>query len=275
MSEQKAILSQYFTPAWFAELLVERYFPALSRNDLVLEPCCGDGALLQAIPSHVPAIGCEIDSEMAERARVRTGRRVLTGDFRTISLDVQPTVVIGNPPFRLKLIEQFLDRIYTLLPEGGRAGFILPCYALQTASTITQLADRWSIAQEMIPRNMFPGLSKPLLFAIFSKEIKRTLVGFAFYHETESVLGMSAHTREILSHGSTRSSIWKEAVEEALKELGGEAALSDVYSAVSGRRPSRTRFWKEKVRQTLNRYFFRIGGARYSLSSLVVCVSAP
>lgn len=69
-------LCQWFTPAWLAEALVERHFSRLDAADLVLEPTCGAGAFLRAIPAHVPAIGVEIDPALAAAARA-TGREVL------------------------------------------------------------------------------------------------------------------------------------------------------------------------------------------------------
>ncbi|HVT35101.1 MAG TPA: hypothetical protein VHE37_05940, partial [Nevskiaceae bacterium] len=83
--DRRRELNQFFTPLFVAEALVERYFSHLTSRDLVLEPSCGDGAFLAAIPSHIPAVGVEIDPVMAQRARA-TGREVISGDFRTVPL---------------------------------------------------------------------------------------------------------------------------------------------------------------------------------------------
>jgi predicted RNA methylase len=61
-----AELCQYFTPLWVAEQLLEQHFPRLTEHDNVMEPCCGSGTFLQAIPAHVPAFGVEIDRAVAE-----------------------------------------------------------------------------------------------------------------------------------------------------------------------------------------------------------------
>lgn len=63
-------LNQFFTPAWAADLLVQRYFGDLQPSDNVLEPACGDGRFLMAIPPEVQAVGVEIDQAMAEAAIV-------------------------------------------------------------------------------------------------------------------------------------------------------------------------------------------------------------
>lgn len=96
--ERKAELSQWFTPEWAAAMLVEKYFSSLSGSDLVLEPSCGRGAFLKAIPEHVPVVGVEIDPQLAQIARDTTGRRVITGDFNTVNLPEGVTAIVGNPP---------------------------------------------------------------------------------------------------------------------------------------------------------------------------------
>lgn len=259
-------LGQYPTPVWVAEALIERHFADLDSRDCVIEPSCGPGAFLAAIPAEVPAIGVEIDARIAQEAVRNTGRTVLVGDFRTIQLDVHPTLILGNPPFNMKTVDGFLDRSHALLPEGGRVGLILPAYAFQTSSRVAGYADKWSLMQEMIPRNIYPGLSLPLVFAMFSKDRRRTLVGFALYREATDVQGLPSQYREALSKGA--GPVWREVVGAALRALGGEASVKDLYGEISGNRPTQTKFWQEKVRQTLRRYsdhFAPVSLGRYRL----------
>ena len=105
-------LNQYFTPSWAAELLVRRHFSDLSDKDTVLDPSCGDGRFLMAIPRDVDAYGVEIDSAQAEAAVRNTGREVIVGNFLTAKLPRKPTVVLGNPPFVADVIDEFLARCY-------------------------------------------------------------------------------------------------------------------------------------------------------------------
>lgn len=268
-------LGQYPTPVWVAEALVERHFGDLDSGDCVIEPSCGPGAFLAAIPEHVQAIGVEIDAMIAKEAVANTGRRVLVGDFRTVQLDVQPTLILGNPPFNMKTIDCFLDRSHALLPEGGRVAFIMPTYAFQTASRVAGYADKWSLMQEMIPRNIYPGLSLPLVFAMFSKDRRRTMIGFALYRETADVLGMPEPYRATLGAGG--GPVWREAVSAALCALGGEADVQALYAEIGGKRPTRTRFWQEKIRQTLRRYsdrFTPVASGRYRLQTTTGVLAA-
>lgn len=270
-TDKEKRLSQYLTPAWAAAALVERFFPRLSAQDLVLEPSCGAGAFLSAIDAHVPAIGVEIDPELAAIAREHTGRRVIVGDFRMVDLPLQPTHIIGNPPFVSDLVMDFLDRAYTLLPDEGEVGFILPCYMLQTASTVETLSERWSMSQSLIPKNLYQRLQYPLCFAHLTKGRTRGLVGFALYHELAAINRLQKRYRELLTAG--QGSVWAAVVQAALEQLGGRAALADIYREIEGNQPTKNTHWKEKVRQTLQRIAVRVGEGTWELLGDVRCAA--
>lgn len=261
-------LCQFPTPLWVAEALVERHFPRLDCADLVLEPSCGPGAFLSAIPAHVPAVGVEMDPVFAALARKQTGRQIIEGDFTKVDLNLRPTAIIGNPPFRGPMIDAFLDRCHTLLPRGGRAGFILPAYAFRTASRLIAHLERWSISQEMLPRSAFNyRMREPLVFALFSKDTRRCMVGFALYeHETDRQQ-MGRHYRQLLQ--DQRGSAWRAVCRLALQRLGGEAPLAAIYAELEGNRPTRTQWWREKIRQTLRGYadFAAVRDGTYRLSA--------
>lgn len=258
-------LGQYPTPVWVAEALVERHFSWLGRDDCVVEPACGPGAFLGAIPPEVRALGVEIDGCVAEEARRNTGRQVIAGDFRDVPLECAPTAIVGNPPFNLRVIDGFLERAHRVLPTGGRVGFILPAYAFQTASRVAGYAQRWSLMQEMIPRNIYPGLSLPLVFALFLKDHRRTMVGFALYWEARDVQLLPREYREELSAGA--GPVWARVIELALMRLGGRAGLQEIYEQVEGSRPTQTRFWREQIRKVVrtNDRFISLGAGSYQL----------
>lgn len=258
---KKAALSQYFTPVWAAEALQEQYLK-FQRGEVVCDPTCGDGPMLRAVPADVEAFGVDVDAAVAEQARVKSGRRVIVGDFRTVKLDQTPTAFFGNPPFQAEVIEGILSRCFELLPWDGRAAFILPAYALQTSSVAMAYHSRWSMDAKLLPRNLFPGLSLPLLFVQFIKARERLLVGFALYEETADVATMPDPIRETLARGA--GSVWFAAVDQVLHSLGGEAHLDAIYASIEPRRPTLNGHWREKVRQTLQRRFTRTGPSRYA-----------
>jgi site-specific DNA-methyltransferase (adenine-specific) len=261
-------LGQFPTPGWVAEALYERHFSHLASGDVVWEPTCGPGSFLAVIPEEIEAFGTELDPVLAAMAESVTGRRVLQGDFEAVRLPASPTAIIGNPPFQLTLIDRLLKRAHAVLPVGGQAGFVLPAYAFQTAARVTGFADEWSISQEMIPRNIYPGLRLPLVFATFTKDGRRRLFGFALYREATEVQQSPRHVRDVLD--GHRGPVWARAVEVVLGALGGEAELSAIYAALAPppARPSCNPWWKAKVRQTLRRYerFRAVGPARYALA---------
>lgn len=249
----KFSLEQFFTPEWSAEAIVEHFFPDLSASDTVIEPSCGPGAFLKAVPAHVNAYGVEIDPILAERARINTGREVLCGDFTAIGLPIAPTVILGNPPFQIQVVRNFLARAYDLLPQDGRCGFVLPAHAFQHAHTVADLNQKWGIEQHSIPRDMFPGLSVPIMFAMFSKERQRKLIGFALYDQANAVKRMAKPLRCILINGVERKTSWTALVEYVLTQLGGDAKLEQIYEAIEPLRHTSNQWWKEKVRQVLQR----------------------
>lgn len=257
-------LGQWMTPDWAAAELVAHYFGDLTLCDRVVEPSCGQGAFLRALPDYVPAIGIEIDPALAAVARASSGREVVLGDFTTTALPFEPTTILGNPPFRLATVEAFMARAFALLPDGGRVGFILPACTFQTANTVDRFAQRWHVAQDMLPRNLFPRLSLPLCFARFTKG-RRGLVGFALYHETVAVGRLQARYRALLAQGER--SVWAAVVRAAFDQLGGRATLRALYAEIGGARPTTNPFWQEKVRQVVQRIGYRVGPGEWALAA--------
>jgi hypothetical protein len=261
-----AHLCQWFTPSWLSQALVERHFGDLSDQDFVVEPTCGNGSFLTCIPAHVPALGVEIDARQAEIAARESGRQVIVGDFLAVQMPRQPTAFIGNPPFRAAFIDQFLSRCHALLPEAGRAGFLLPAYALQTSRRVAALREQWSMNVEIIPRDVFPRLRETLLFALFTKDRWRRLVGVAFVDEAADVLDLPLAYRRILQ--SANGSRYRALCAAALRRLGGRGSLQQIYAELERARPSRTAFWKDGIRRTLREYeqdFIAVDVGHFSL----------
>ncbi|MFK4706215.1 adenine-specific DNA-methyltransferase [Roseateles asaccharophilus] len=253
--QQQKALGQYFTPRWVAEAIVDQHFSDLRPGATVVEPSCGDGVFLHALPSHVNAIGIEIDPRWAEKARRETGRQVLLGDFLQVPLPSQIDALVGNPPFQADVVAGFLDRAHPLLAEGGKFGMILPAYIFQTSSKVLSMHERWSISQSLLPRNLFPGLSMPLVFSMFTKEQHRRLFGFFLYHETAEIASLSKDSRKVLERSAQAGSVWRQAVHQAFDLIEiDEAPLDALYRALEGRRPLPNSNFEAKVRQTLQRY---------------------
>jgi len=247
-----------------AERIVERYFPDLDDSDVVLDPTAGRGHFLAAVPAHIPAFGVELDPEEAALGRRLSGREIIVGDVRDVEITLQPTLILGNPPFKTTMLDVVLERAHGWLPEGGRVGLILPAFMFQTAGRVVRYASRWSMRQEMIPRNVYQRLRHHLCFALFSKDRRRTMVGFAFYRETDAIDRLGPAYRELLRTAGN-GGVWRRVVTEALARLGGEAPLQVLYHEIEGRRPTKNPFWRDKIRQVAQEHCVRVGRGRYAL----------
>lgn len=257
-------LSQFMTPAWAAEAIVAHALPDITAGSVVIEPSCGIGRFLDALPAGIRSVGVEIDARLAEIART-AGHEVVVGDFRTVDLPVDRCdVVLGNPPFDLGVLDGMLERSHALLEDGGRVVMILPSFAFQTTSRVVRYNARWSLSQEMLPRNLFPGLRLPLVLAGFTRDPKPRLTGFLLYHESREIEEMPEVYRRALAQGRSG---WRAVIEAALRRLGGEADVSEIYREIEPRRPTATRHWREQVRKHLNADFRRTARGRYAVAA--------
>lgn len=127
----------------------------------------------------------EIDSELADEDRTRTGRQIVTGSFLEATLSSKPTGILGNPPFKFDFLRGLLDRAYEEMDYGIHIGLILPCYMFQTANTLIDIKKLFSVRQDMLPRNLFQGMEKPLMFAQSVKDERTILSGFFLYNELQ------------------------------------------------------------------------------------------
>lgn len=259
-------LGQIFTPPWAAELLFDAHYKDANEHSLVWEPTCGPGHMLAAIPKHIPALGTEVDPALAHQARINTGCDVITADFRTVPIWQYPvTHIFSNPPWQMALFVELLAVSAKLLKAGQYAGFIIPAYFFQTSRTVMALCRQWSIEQEIIPRDIFKGSIKPVVFAKFTRDEQPKLVGFRLFPQTAEIMDLPATSNQLLATSlNGRRSIWKAAVNTVLNELGGKADLQAIYQQIEGKRPTGTTWWKEKVRQILQRSFTRIDNGVYT-----------
>lgn len=263
-------LNQYFTPVWAAELIIQHYYPNLSKDDVVFDIGCGDGRFLNALPNHVTAYGFEIDPDMAAKAVANTGRDVLVGDFTKLPFPDTPTMFIGNPPFELKTVNALLDRAYESLDYNQECGFLLPVYFFQTADTVVDYNQKWTLKHDLLPRNMFQGMIKPLMFARFIKEKSTSLFGMFLYNETSAILKLAKEFKTLFVGNESRTNLWGEVVEKALLKLGGTGTLDQIYKLVEGNRPTGTQHWKAQVRKQLQSNYERTAPGTYTMEKRLV-----
>lgn len=88
---------------------------------------------------------------------------------------------------------------------------------------------------DLVPRDLYPRLSFPLMFAKMRKVAQTRLVGFALFEEAFALRSMRAEYRRVLQGG--RRVIRREVVEMALRASGGSATLAQIYELLEGFRP--------------------------------------
>jgi site-specific DNA-methyltransferase (adenine-specific) len=251
---------QWFTPFWAAEELVADALRSLGSVSIV-EPACGTGAFLSAIPPHLPAFGVDIDPAVVRAAVANSGREVIVGDFRTVDLSGREVqLVIGNPPFPMATVEGFMQRSHQLLPDGGMVAMILPAFAFQTPSRVARWMDHYSIDVSLIPRTLFGKIAQALVWAKFIKGGQRRFHGLMLFAEQRDIEQMRPMFREALAGPGT----WREAVRRALEALGGEASLSAIYDLITPERRV-SQHWQPKVRQTLQLHHRPVERGRWAL----------
>lgn len=144
-------LQFYRTPEAVADRLVDDLDP--TNGALILEPSCGDGALLDALRRFATkkrrdlrATGIEYDRDRAEQARAK-GYAVQVANFLQVQPDPRFDYVLMNPPFFGKHYQKHVEHARKFLKPGGRLVAILPVTAVTDHGFIEAdrwLRDRWS-----------------------------------------------------------------------------------------------------------------------------------
>ena len=136
-------LQFYRTPKAAADFLVDRASPCQPYDKRhiplkVLEPQCGDGAILDALRRYVDdpntdvrieVMGIEVHRERAEAARAK-GYSVLVANFLKVEPDPRYDLVLMNPPFYGKHYQQHVEHARKFLKPSGVLYAILPVTAV-------------------------------------------------------------------------------------------------------------------------------------------------
>lgn len=236
----------------------------LNKNDKVLEPSCGDGAFLKVIPTEIEAVGVEIDPELAAIARAETGRQIILGDFLEVTIPFQPTVLLGNPPFKTDLVVDFIRKGHQLLPDRGRLVFLISTHIMQTPEKVSKMLEGFGVEHWIVPRTLFNRAQRPLsLLRLVKGESYQQ--GLALYNQALVFKFFPRSVKTIANKGGR--GVWKDVVEWALKEAGGTADTQTIYRLVQPRRPTPNKWWESKIRQILQLHFHPVSRGRWALKS--------
>lgn len=128
---------QFFTPSVITEFVVDLLGIEEGR---VLEPSCGGGAFLRALPEACDVTGIEYMVETSEVSRIcYPDATIIQGDALTQTFDEPFDYVIGNPPYGLKVDDwefdsgkkakseiAFIEYGLRNLREGGFLAMVIP-----------------------------------------------------------------------------------------------------------------------------------------------------
>lgn len=123
-------LGFFETPPEIADRMAA--FLDMQPGQRVLEPSCGTGNLIVALPTFVKVWAVEVDPEIAARCADRTGKThghtPIVGDFLDLALSspgVDIDAVTMNPPFAKSRDIAHVRAAFNLLRAGGRFAAIV------------------------------------------------------------------------------------------------------------------------------------------------------
>ena len=120
-------LQFYRTPKAVIERILSN--ERLSAGSLVLEPSCGDGAILDELAKRgMKAAGIEVDAGRAQQSRAK-GHSVMIGNFLSVEPNPIYDAVVMNPPFVGKHYVKHVEHALKFLKDGGQLITILPASA--------------------------------------------------------------------------------------------------------------------------------------------------
>jgi adenine-specific DNA-methyltransferase len=135
-------LGQYFTTN--IELKEKIYDFILNKPSNILEPCIGQGDLINFVNNKIPNIifdMYEIDMNIKLLENIDKNK-IIYGDFLKQIIDKKYTTIIGNPPYvKTKsgnLYIDFIEKCFNLLEDNGELIFIVPSdfFKLTSASIL-------------------------------------------------------------------------------------------------------------------------------------------
>jgi type I restriction-modification system DNA methylase subunit len=128
---------QFFTPEVVTGFVVDMMGITGGR---VLEPSCGGGAFIRALPEECDVVGCEYMVDTARVAEIcNPNAHIINGDTLEMTFDQPFDHVIGNPPYGLKVDNwtfdcgsksksevAFIEHGMRHLKDGGILGMVVP-----------------------------------------------------------------------------------------------------------------------------------------------------
>lgn len=134
-------LGQFFTQKELVQKIVEECNIKFDDKD-ILEPSCGDCVFINYINENFKyksISGIDIDKKLCtENKKKYPSCKIINGDFLNYKFKNKFDIIIGNPPFNLKVSKEFYDSTegflfnsLNLLKENGDLYLVLPATILR------------------------------------------------------------------------------------------------------------------------------------------------
>ncbi|MCC8035371.1 MAG: N-6 DNA methylase [Rikenellaceae bacterium] len=224
-------LGQFFTPPEICQKIVELVNP--DPNEMVLEMCCGMGNFFNYLPNHFNAFGFDIDPNAIKVAKyLYPDANFEVNDLYQYKGNQSYDIVIGNPPFNLKIggkLSQHLycEKAHELLNPMGFLIFIAPCSYLgndfwdkRRANTMNNLYS--FIGQSKLPKNAFKNVgvsnfsTKVMVFMRSSRQIESKPYSADEFVTFDELTRLITEARNLKA--SQRLKLIRESTEEARAE---------------------------------------------------------
>lgn len=122
VSAEQVNHEKYYTPDWCVKAIAAQFKTDEIKHINILEPCAGDGRLLEVFMAELdknPYMTYSAEAIDIEPDKIN----VKKADFLTYETDLKYDLVITNPPFSLAL--DCLKKALTLLTPTGKVVFLL------------------------------------------------------------------------------------------------------------------------------------------------------
>ena len=122
----KVFREQFFTPPDTADRMAYLIDEYAKKDDVnVLDLCCGYGQLSKAVKKVGFIVsGIDIDIELCKLYEEFIESEAIVMDFE--NLISSQDIIIANPPYSIKLLTSFLEKLHEILKDDGIACLLLP-----------------------------------------------------------------------------------------------------------------------------------------------------
>jgi len=154
---------QFFeTPSTITKKMVELAGISEYFNGSILEPSAGRGAIISAVHSINPNLqvdAIELMDENHEYLNTIKNVNLIGRDFLEMPIEKKYDVIIANPPFSKNQDIKHIEKMWSLLKDGGTLVTIVSTHYMIAKGKVENKFREWvennAVHQEILPENTF------------------------------------------------------------------------------------------------------------------------